>query len=175
MTVSSHISQVAWVTSGMLGCFFFNCYFCYSREKIPDNQPWAGTCNEKGLEFFHVFSEDFLIECALVLKFIFKVWWSSFHSGHFHESDIKPSQIFEIESLKNGCEFPQLETLPAIVIHTFPSTGTTLPSWVWFLQGNTVISYISSAQFNCSFISSFIFMTCFIYISATLCSWHPLL
>lgn len=54
--------------------FFFNCYFCYSREKIPDNQFWAATCSQKGLDFFYVFSEDFLTECALVLKFIYKVW-----------------------------------------------------------------------------------------------------
>lgn len=119
--------------------FSFNCYFCYDREKIPDNQAWAGTCSEKDLDFFHISSEDFLSECALVLKFIFKVWWGSFHFDHLHVSDINPGQILETESLKNRWEFPHLESLPAIAIHIFLSNiiGTTLP-WPWFLTSREI-------------------------------------
>lgn len=88
-----------------LGCqddffffFPFNFYFCYSRQKISENQFWAETGNKRSLDifFFHVFSVDFLTEWTLILTLIFAVWWGSFHFDQLHVSVINTSRIPQI-------------------------------------------------------------------------------
>lgn len=93
-------SCLGYIWAARMTFFFFpfNFYFCYSRQKISENQFWAETGNKRSLDifFFHVFSVDFLTEWTLILTLIFAVWWGSFHFDQLHVSVINTSRILQI-------------------------------------------------------------------------------